>query len=53
MICDCLQPDPQKRLSLDEMYLHDWFKVQSLRLAKHFLGLVWSSVIIILKSTFL
>ncbi|XP_026087069.1 serine/threonine-protein kinase pim-2-like [Carassius auratus] len=27
MICDCLQPDPEKRLSLDEMHLHDWFKV--------------------------
>ncbi|XP_016122919.1 serine/threonine-protein kinase pim-2-like [Sinocyclocheilus grahami] len=27
MICDCLQPDPQKRLSLDKMHLHDWFKV--------------------------
>ncbi|XP_059420702.1 serine/threonine-protein kinase pim-2-like isoform X2 [Carassius carassius] len=27
MICDCLQPDPQRRLSLDKMHLHDWFKV--------------------------
>ncbi|XP_026113544.1 serine/threonine-protein kinase pim-2-like isoform X3 [Carassius auratus] len=26
MICDCLHQDPQKRLSLDEMHLHDWFK---------------------------
>uniref|UniRef100_A0A672MPQ8 non-specific serine/threonine protein kinase n=1 Tax=Sinocyclocheilus grahami TaxID=75366 RepID=A0A672MPQ8_SINGR len=34
MICDCLQPDPQKRLSLDKMHLHDWFKVRSLRLVK-------------------
>ncbi|XP_026068484.1 serine/threonine-protein kinase pim-2-like [Carassius auratus] len=40
MICDCLQPKPGKRLSLDKMHLHDWFKVQSLRLAKLFLGLV-------------
>ncbi|XP_042576032.1 serine/threonine-protein kinase pim-2-like isoform X2 [Cyprinus carpio] len=37
MICDCLQPDPQKRLSLDTMHLHDWFKVRSLRLVKLFL----------------
>ncbi|KAL1267185.1 hypothetical protein QQF64_002860 [Cirrhinus molitorella] len=26
MICDCLQPKPKKRLRLDEMHLHDWFK---------------------------
>ncbi|XP_073687437.1 serine/threonine-protein kinase pim-2-like [Garra rufa] len=38
MICDCLQPKPKKRLSLDEMHLHDWFEVQRLRLA--FVGLV-------------
>uniref|UniRef100_A0A673NDT1 Serine/threonine-protein kinase n=1 Tax=Sinocyclocheilus rhinocerous TaxID=307959 RepID=A0A673NDT1_9TELE len=38
MICDCLQPDPQKRLSLDKMHLHDWFKVRSLRLVKLFVG---------------
>uniref|UniRef100_A0A8C1J190 Serine/threonine-protein kinase n=1 Tax=Cyprinus carpio TaxID=7962 RepID=A0A8C1J190_CYPCA len=28
MICDCLQPKPRKRLSLDKMHLHDWFKTQ-------------------------
>uniref|UniRef100_A0A8C1JNM9 non-specific serine/threonine protein kinase n=1 Tax=Cyprinus carpio TaxID=7962 RepID=A0A8C1JNM9_CYPCA len=27
MICDCLQPDPQRRLILEEMQLHDWFTV--------------------------
>ncbi|XP_026122126.1 serine/threonine-protein kinase pim-1-like [Carassius auratus] len=27
MICDCLQPDPQQRLVLEEMQLHDWFPV--------------------------
>ncbi|KTG31282.1 hypothetical protein cypCar_00040731 [Cyprinus carpio] len=27
LICDCLQPKPQKRLSLDKIHLHDWFKV--------------------------
>ncbi|XP_043089804.1 serine/threonine-protein kinase pim-2-like [Puntigrus tetrazona] len=27
MISDCLQPDPQKRLRLDKMHLHEWFKV--------------------------
>uniref|UniRef100_A0A8C2E6R3 non-specific serine/threonine protein kinase n=1 Tax=Cyprinus carpio TaxID=7962 RepID=A0A8C2E6R3_CYPCA len=40
LICDCLQPKPQKRLSLDKIHLHDWFKVQSLRLVKRFVGLV-------------
>ncbi|KTF81358.1 hypothetical protein cypCar_00014287 [Cyprinus carpio] len=27
MIYDCLQPDPQRRLILEEMQLHDWFTV--------------------------
>ncbi|RXN15211.1 serine threonine- kinase pim-1-like protein [Labeo rohita] len=27
MICSCLQSDPQRRLILEEMQLHDWFKV--------------------------
>ncbi|RXN03472.1 serine threonine- kinase pim-2-like protein [Labeo rohita] len=27
MICASLQPDPQQRLSLEEMHLHEWFKV--------------------------
>uniref|UniRef100_A0A673NDI8 non-specific serine/threonine protein kinase n=1 Tax=Sinocyclocheilus rhinocerous TaxID=307959 RepID=A0A673NDI8_9TELE len=27
MICNCLQPDPQQRLVLEEMQLHDWFMV--------------------------
>ncbi|XP_073692729.1 serine/threonine-protein kinase pim-1-like [Garra rufa] len=27
MICACLQPDPQKRLILEQMQLQDWFKV--------------------------
>ncbi|RXN02375.1 serine threonine- kinase pim-1-like protein [Labeo rohita] len=27
MICSCLQPDPQRRLILEEMQLHGWFKV--------------------------
>ncbi|XP_016375610.1 serine/threonine-protein kinase pim-2-like [Sinocyclocheilus rhinocerous] len=27
MICDCLQPDPQRRLVLEKMQLHDWFMI--------------------------
>ncbi|XP_068074283.2 serine/threonine-protein kinase pim-2-like isoform X2 [Danio rerio] len=27
MICGCLQPDPDERLALQEMHLHNWFKV--------------------------
>ncbi|XP_016358946.1 serine/threonine-protein kinase pim-1-like [Sinocyclocheilus anshuiensis] len=27
MICSCLHPDPQRRLVLEEMQLHDWFMV--------------------------
>ncbi|RXN34743.1 serine threonine- kinase pim-2-like protein [Labeo rohita] len=27
MICACLQPEPQQRLSLQKMHLHDWLKV--------------------------
>ncbi|XP_016328357.1 serine/threonine-protein kinase pim-2-like [Sinocyclocheilus anshuiensis] len=27
LICDCLQPMPKKRLTLEKMHLHDWFKV--------------------------
>ncbi|KAL1271503.1 hypothetical protein QQF64_030519 [Cirrhinus molitorella] len=27
MVCACLQPDPQQRLILEEMLLHNWFKV--------------------------
>ncbi|XP_056103263.1 serine/threonine-protein kinase pim-2-like [Rhinichthys klamathensis goyatoka] len=30
----CLKSDPKRRLHLDEMLSHDWFKVQSLRQAK-------------------
>ncbi|KAF4110809.1 serine/threonine-protein kinase pim-2-like isoform X2 [Onychostoma macrolepis] len=26
LICDCLQPKPKKRLTLEKMHLHDWFK---------------------------
>ncbi|XP_059418731.1 serine/threonine-protein kinase pim-2-like [Carassius carassius] len=27
MICACLEPEPQQRLTLEKMGLHDWFKV--------------------------
>ncbi|XP_059359884.1 serine/threonine-protein kinase pim-2-like [Carassius carassius] len=27
LICDCLQSEPKKRLTLEMMHLHDWFKV--------------------------
>ncbi|XP_068076681.2 serine/threonine-protein kinase pim-2 isoform X2 [Danio rerio] len=27
MICGCLQPNPDERLALQEMHLHNWFKV--------------------------
>ncbi|RXN27657.1 tubulin delta chain [Labeo rohita] len=27
LICDCLQPKPKKRLALEKIHLHDWFKV--------------------------
>ncbi|XP_017207211.2 serine/threonine-protein kinase pim-2 isoform X1 [Danio rerio] len=27
MICGCLQPDPDERLALQQMHLHNWFKV--------------------------
>ncbi|XP_052456829.1 serine/threonine-protein kinase pim-2-like [Carassius gibelio] len=27
LICDCLQSEPKKRLALEMMHLHDWFKV--------------------------
>ncbi|KAK2914141.1 hypothetical protein Q8A67_002540 [Cirrhinus molitorella] len=35
LICDCLQPKPKKRLALEKMHLHDWFKVQSRELRGH------------------
>ncbi|XP_050971855.1 serine/threonine-protein kinase pim-2-like [Labeo rohita] len=35
LICDCLQPKPKKRLALDKIHLHDWFKVQSRELRGH------------------
>nr|XP_021322981.1 serine/threonine-protein kinase pim-2-like [Danio rerio] len=27
MICGCLQPDPDERLALQQLHLHNWFKV--------------------------
>ncbi|RXN24438.1 serine threonine- kinase pim-1-like protein [Labeo rohita] len=31
MISACLQSDPQQRIDLEKMHLHDWFQVLSLR----------------------
>uniref|UniRef100_A0A8C1P3A7 non-specific serine/threonine protein kinase n=1 Tax=Cyprinus carpio TaxID=7962 RepID=A0A8C1P3A7_CYPCA len=31
MISSCLQSDPQQRIDLEKMHMHDWFKVLSLR----------------------
>uniref|UniRef100_A0A9J8DD21 non-specific serine/threonine protein kinase n=1 Tax=Cyprinus carpio carpio TaxID=630221 RepID=A0A9J8DD21_CYPCA len=33
LISACLQSDPQQRINLEKMHLHDWFKVLSLKMS--------------------